>query len=765
MTVGGGDDGRAVATCAGEHCQAPKLTFVWDGALPERKSRRSSWITGVSAVDGAFSWPRCERGAWRPTSGGVVAVAAEGAYAVFGAAGCVEVSLLTDLMAWRPVASLPQTLDISTSSGFAAGGVYRTFSSPEAAAPTPAAQQLLPSAFGTQVALAEGLLAVTAAVNAPSPAWGSAGKGAVPVVVIFLAIGPDTWVQADAIECAAPECLCAPASAPCPGGFGAALAVFGDLLAVGFPANTSVALFRQTHEPRAGGAWHLETVLEGAGGSGFGAALSLGPHLLLVGRPLAASSGAQAFSVLRPDAAGLSAMAIGTMVFDTVAVCCSRSLPCCATSGIGGAVAQVTQGFTVRVMVGDSAHEQTMLVDCSVDALLDGGRSGTACRLVSELRADSLEGSGGGPSRFGTSVAAASKTLVVGGAGAGCRDAGAAARGCGAVCTQPTCPPGFCLLYDLTTVHYLCLGCGEVETCPGGTEVCAIEQAGLLVMAVTGAFLVLLLCCCLCSLNVRLIALNAGTAEEAWETLFAVCCCLPLRRDRAGSADGAMRDERLLDEEESGGGCAPGEGEGSESGSDDGACAPRGYIPPAVQEALGLVGRKAQVPLTVRDGGGEGSGGAGAEVQNESGAAGGRAGAGDVEMGREHGKGAQSAAELASEGSDAEFKAGGDEPGAAGRGGSEAGEAEDDEGDEAEEGGAEEGGGGSSAARRDDDEDEDKVDLELDFFLCKTCQSSVIDTVLVPCGHKIACRRCARRFAECPVCATPPTRVQPIFHV
>lgn len=70
------------------------------------------------------------------------------------------------------------------------------------------------------------------------------------------------------------------------------------------------------------------------------------------------------------------------------------------------------------------------------------------------------------------------------------------------------------LCADLTTVHYLCLGCGDSESCPGGTQTCAIEQAGLLMIVVVGALLVLLLCCCLCSLNVRLIALNAGTAEE-----------------------------------------------------------------------------------------------------------------------------------------------------------------------------------------------------------------------------------------------------------
>lgn len=134
--------------------------------------------------------------------------------------------------------------------------------------------------------------------------------------------------------------------------------MYGDLLAIGFPRNSSVSLYRQTHGPRAGGAWIIASVLEGKPAAGFGASLSLGQHILVAGGPDAASSGARVFSVLRSDAGGGAGAAFGAEVFDTSTSCCARGLACCGVKGIGRAVAQLTQGFTVRVMVGDEGRDQ-----------------------------------------------------------------------------------------------------------------------------------------------------------------------------------------------------------------------------------------------------------------------------------------------------------------------------------------------------------------------------------------------------------------------
>ena len=36
--------------------------------------------------------------------------------------------------------------------------------------------------------------------------------------------------------------------------------------------------------------------------------------------------------------------------------------------------------------------------------------------------------------------------------------------------------------------------------------------------------------------------------------------------------------------------------------------------------------------------------------------------------------------------------------------------------------------------------------------LCKICMESLIDCVLLECGHMVSCTRCGKRLAECPIC-------------
>jgi hypothetical protein len=39
-----------------------------------------------------------------------------------------------------------------------------------------------------------------------------------------------------------------------------------------------------------------------------------------------------------------------------------------------------------------------------------------------------------------------------------------------------------------------------------------------------------------------------------------------------------------------------------------------------------------------------------------------------------------------------------------------------------------------------------------DSDLCKICMESLIDCVLIECGHMVSCTKCGKRLAECPVC-------------
>jgi hypothetical protein len=47
--------------------------------------------------------------------------------------------------------------------------------------------------------------------------------------------------------------------------------------------------------------------------------------------------------------------------------------------------------------------------------------------------------------------------------------------------------------------------------------------------------------------------------------------------------------------------------------------------------------------------------------------------------------------------------------------------------------------------------------------LCKICMDSLVDCVLIECGHMVACTKCGKRLAECPICRQNVVRVLRVF--
>ena len=50
-----------------------------------------------------------------------------------------------------------------------------------------------------------------------------------------------------------------------------------------------------------------------------------------------------------------------------------------------------------------------------------------------------------------------------------------------------------------------------------------------------------------------------------------------------------------------------------------------------------------------------------------------------------------------------------------------------------------------------------------DERICQVCMSAVLSAVFCPCGHHVACYRCAKRLAKCPICRTPVGYVQYVY--
>lgn len=57
------------------------------------------------------------------------------------------------------------------------------------------------------------------------------------------------------------------------------------------------------------------------------------------------------------------------------------------------------------------------------------------------------------------------------------------------------------------------------------------------------------------------------------------------------------------------------------------------------------------------------------------------------------------------------------------------------------------------------DEEEEKKDSKL----CKICYSNEYDTIFLPCGHVIACAKCASSVSKCPACRQPFDNIMRVY--
>mmetsp|Transcript_8495 Transcript_8495/g.28471 ORF Transcript_8495/g.28471 Transcript_8495/m.28471 type:complete len:402 (-) Transcript_8495:72-1277(-) len=401
-------------------------------------------------------------------------------------------------------------------------------------------------------------------------------------------------------------------------------------------------------------------------------------------------------------------------------------MDCCSSQLAGTFVTQQEQAYTVRVVAGDDVNRASLLIDCSTTALK---QQTTVCKIVANVRSASESESVAG---VATSVSMGGESIYFGNPNAGCED-GDNTGSCGQVCSVTSCQPGFCLLYDWSEQNHLCLNCNDDDDCPGGVQRCAFEQAGVVTIICLGIFSLCFLCCCVCSLNLRFFATNHAP-QGSWGFLLALLCCLPLSR-----FSDQERDERLMGEEE----------EESDASSDYGEADDlenmKGYIPPSVKEALRMsVLRKGKLSAGAEDQDStESERERPQEVEREAAAKGGEKAGGSEDV---EGKKEQELLEKQQE--------------------KEEGKEEEEREETDREGKEDEEAGGRRGATVDpEDPSEEKVDVKLDYFCCKKCARRAIETVLVPCGHRILCRKCAKGVKKCDICQQPVKRVQPVFHV
>jgi len=50
-----------------------------------------------------------------------------------------------------------------------------------------------------------------------------------------------------------------------------------------------------------------------------------------------------------------------------------------------------------------------------------------------------------------------------------------------------------------------------------------------------------------------------------------------------------------------------------------------------------------------------------------------------------------------------------------------------------------------------------------DREICKICMDSLIDCVLLECGHMATCTACGKQMAECPICRRFVVRVVHVY--
>ena len=760
LLVVAGSDGDAAARCLdSSKCVAPNLQFSWEGPRPARGAG-----AGLTAAQTANASPRCARGDWWPVAPPPVRVAAHGSTAAFGAGGCVELWSLEEGATWTHVESLPTAIDL-------AGG-----------------RELVPWAFGTQVSLSEGVLAVSAGVRP-----GKSGP-VVPAVAMYVTISPKEWVLAEVISCDTVVCRHTPqpcsatGAFPSPeesptgclgGGFGSALSLHGQMLTVGLPNNNTVVVYKQhsmgmttsSSDVGIGLTWRLHTVLTApawlAANAVFGASLALSQSLLVVGAPATATQASGTALIFRLVEAGTGAATDGELLFDVGQDCCSSELPCCQTAYLGRAVTQMLQGDVTRVVIGDPANNGAVFVDCKVASREDAdshGSSGVSCSVAGYVQApasasktvrhDSARDETRG---FGTSMAVADDVVFFGSPSWACSAAvGDKGGACGQVCHAAVCPPSSCLLYDFSSQTHICLSCGDdEETCKGGVEACDLHQLGVLPYLFIGGFMLMSLCCCLLAINIRLVLVTADIQPVGWMgTVLDLFCCIP----RDPNADDE-REEHLLDEEE-------GAGEGEDQVEDDnGDPVGKGYLPPAVSKALRAMAdeRRKRSPALGEEIG---------DGKAPRGAAGSRSvAAGGLDQSLDHGRHHEANADKRAH---AQGSLGRGEKGISNvneLGGASASslcgrtEEEEEEEEEELERGEEEEENQAIEHCEDPEDGDEKIGISVDYFCCKKCKERAIETVLVPCGHKALCKRCAHGLKACFICKAKVTRVQTVFHV
>lgn len=60
--------------------------------------------------------------------------------------------------------------------------------------------------------------------------------------------------------------------------------------------------------------------------------------------------------------------------------------------------------------------------------------------------------------------------------------------------------------------------------------------------------------------------------------------------------------------------------------------------------------------------------------------------------------------------------------------------------------------------------EEQLASVSISRFQCCICMEHAIDTVIVPCGHQVACGRCAHGCSTCPICRADIERIVKVFH-
>ena len=50
-----------------------------------------------------------------------------------------------------------------------------------------------------------------------------------------------------------------------------------------------------------------------------------------------------------------------------------------------------------------------------------------------------------------------------------------------------------------------------------------------------------------------------------------------------------------------------------------------------------------------------------------------------------------------------------------------------------------------------------------DERLCQVCMTAILSAVFCPCGHHVACYRCAKRLCKCSICCQPIGYVQYVY--